>query len=330
MKSAHNPTWLENYDSAFSDCLKLMLFRLTRFIPRSEFGSQKVLIANAHVLGQLVWSGLLKAYRTIYSPGKEPVLWGCVVCSTEADAQTAYQRLPEVVARIRHLLMSDDVQLEGEELEFMRRVTNNQVTMSLVAVPHSISPYIQCIVLDCMLARNGLPDGYLKRGLLPVLAALGAQTEVSYAAALHQKHWNKAFLDEWRQRPDEDIQGDAAPEPTALQVTGLPPDLVDDLEQAVLAACEREGLTASFLHVGFLGQSCGDSATPITPTSDQAGDLVFLGPTEETARVQNQLQLVLRAHLSQEQLAYTSIQTMPLDEFVAAYGWLVDEFANRE
>lgn len=328
MNTRHDPSWLKNYDSPFSYTLKLILHRLIKFIHESDRSAQNVLVTHAHIVGEPVWSGIIKAYRTIWAPGNDSLLWGCVVYCTDAASETAYELLPSVLAKIQHSLTLPDDELQDDQREFVEHVRNNHVTLSEITVPASISPDVNCVVLDCLLARNCLPDGFLKHGPLPVLVMRVGQPQNVYAVTLHQRHWHEAFVGEWR-RGFGDAPGREVANLAAIQILGLPPGLIDKLEQEVLAMCAREGLTATFLNVGFTGTPNRDSDTEMIPTSDKAGNLVFLGPVDETTLVQKHLQLLLNAHLSPKQQGYASIESMPMNDFVAAYGWLLRELSDE-
>ena len=138
-----------------------------------------------------------------------------------------------------------------------------------------------------------------------------------------KKHWPRLFRLEWKNRI-------VKPEPerfAAMELQGLPAEMLDELHDAVIAFCKAEGLCAAFVNVGFVGtgRNARNAEGKMIPNPGDLGDLTFLGLASQVTAIENQMHLMLSRLLSEEQLSHASLDEMPMEEFEDGYGWLLDE-----
>jgi hypothetical protein len=331
MTEQHDHCWVKQYKPTFSYYVRAT-FRWLLAKVSSANQSPKTIEAYTHVCGSVVWSALIKANRAMWEPGTAEYRFGMVVFSPDAPPEIAYQQLPLVLAKIHALMDSDEAELDTELRNFVAHLNDDNVSLDARCVPSSVWPHLRCYVADCLIVRAGLPGGILKHRPLPVLHTLADNHEdgkFGFVVALHQRSWSPAFLTEWKQDVDQPNLSDLADQFAALQIDGLPPHLLDDLEHAVYAFCEQQGLTAAFLNVGYSGEGVDEEGHSL-PASDHAGDLTFLGLATEALEVQRQMQLMMEQLLSPEQLSHISMEPMPMEEFEETHGWLLEELQARQ
>lgn len=331
MSRLHDPAWLNDYRPRLRYYLKQIFYRLTqRLVPASTTRTDKSLFNYAHYFGVPVWAELIKTNRAIWESGPEPVLWGQVLYSPDARPEVAFEKLPAILERIQDLLEEEDSHWDFEVRSFLMRVRDIRITLTIIPVPESISPDIRCVISDCVITRKGLPDGKMKRAPLPVLmVAEGKDLSDGYVSVMHHKRWPESFHQAWNEGFDSTQSAVGNAEMAAIKIVGLPPVLLDDLEKGVHQICEKQGFRSAFVHVGFLGQP-DEGGKNIVSATEPTGDLTFLGLASESAKVRQHFTSLLSQRLSAEQLRYAKIHSMAMDEFVGAYGWLIEKLTQRQ
>jgi hypothetical protein len=291
--------------------------KLGGFMQAKHLGPEKRLSKFAHVCGTPCWGGIIKARDRLWRPGPDRYLWGMVLLAPGAPPEIAFGALTEVLNRIDDL-PDDGGALSAELSSFLNRVLNPQVSLSAVPVPQALSPDLKCLVADCVFDRDGLPDGFLKRALLPTLW-VGDTSYPPHAFALHQKHWPKSYRALWRAYPSGDSE-----KTEALHVTGLPADVLDDFEEKILQLCEEHELTNLFLNVGYVREA-GEQTAP----KDATGDLTFLGLASQRAEVERYVKALLAAELDAETLAGVEMQVLNEEQFASRFGAVFDMLQNQ-
>ncbi len=331
MPVQHDPRWIQRYNSSLWRVLKERFFSREPKTP--EEVEQKVW-TYAHLFGKPVWGGIIKAHQYLWEPGPHQHLYGMVVYAAKAPPDLAFAILPQLAKRIRELRLAGEAGWVGEDIQtFMRRVDDDHVTYSTFPVPEELSPGMQCFIAACLFDRQGLPDGYLKSGPLPMVLMEDFVGNHCPTVALHQKHWPASLRDIWKSLKSAPASTAVETEEfAATRVTGLPKELLDDLEEAVDDLCESQRLNNLFLNVGFgsENQAVTETITPSkSPDQDASGDLTLLGYAAEAPKLRQHLKHLLSQMLTAEQQARVQIQEMPMDEFDATYGWLVRKMLDE-
>lgn len=330
MSVAHDPSWLDTYRPSFRGTLKLFskhLYWRYRLPPDMREGRPSIFHRHEHALnvGKPVWGQLLKAYYLLYEPGEDRHLWGQVVCAIHTPAKDAFYHLPIVFNRIHQLQSMDADEMSPEERQFYELLENDLVTHEPRMVPRSLSPNIPCVVVDCAFDRRGLPKGYVERRPLPLMLQFDeSDPEAVWTAAnIPYTRWPRSLRQLWTRPVPSQARGERPKDEdlTGTHVTGLPPHKLDALEEATLALCWNLRLDEHFLNVGAVTSGRTVEGAPPVPISNHAGDLAILGLLSQAAELRAELELMMKRHLTPEELSHVKIVPMPMHQFEERFGW---------
>jgi hypothetical protein len=288
--------------------------------------------------GSPMWSEILRAHSSLWEPGSNPVAWTLVVTAPTLAPEAAYQRLPEILERLKEFAETEPQ--DDADREFQEELIDCTNTHNTLTVPDGISPDFPCILFSCLLERKGLPGGILKRAPLPVvLSECG-----SFAVGLHKKYWDPGFLKEWERGFDEPFASEQAVNYTALEAKGLPVLKLNRLETDIQGKCEAAGVSCHFINVGTFGllrdpvtaeeiQAVQEGAGFIgkLPCDDHfnSGDLAFLGSVGQHNEIVEIIQQSLQELLSAEEISGVTLDTMDMDDFVSSYGWIMEKLHSK-
>jgi hypothetical protein len=301
-----------------------------RFWP-SGLSPAEAVASDAYFHGQAVWAVLIKANREAYkadSTGKQ--FGGVVLIAPELAPEEALRQLPPIADWIQNNrgIRSDD--WPAAVATFMDWVDDDIMHgAKQVPLPPSISSGLRCSLVTAFFVKTDMPGGSLEMELLPMLFC-EAESSVAYAMLVEPKLWPEDYKQQWlnQKKVRQNAQQRANHHPTensaryfAKEVTGIPPEHLENIEFAVYQQCEERGLHCLFLNVGNLCEANGETVAG-------SGELQFLGMEEQITVVADTLTSVLGSHLSEDEMMKTRLVGLDLNVFFERFSWLLEEFGK--
>jgi hypothetical protein len=268
-------------------------------------------------IGQPVWGALLKVNRVLLAPDSScKGSFGLMVVAPDIDQGTAFEVLPTLVRALHDLLDSAPTITDPEAIDVIQRVDDDRVgEFRITPLPSSLTPGYSAVILNAVIDRKALPEGFVRSRVLPMFFIRG----YGYVSPVPHGLWNREFLADWNQSTYSLSKGHPSDgsEFCALEVTGLPPECLDSLEQIVHQYCEQRGVKCHFLNAGAFHQP-GQVPPP------GSGDLCFLGDGSDIDKIADLLADALTMLLTDEQGQLVDVVELELDDFVERYGPVMD------
>jgi len=334
-----NPEWLLTNlgapprDITLLKCIKFALMK--KFCPGRLRDSTEVIDSSFHLDGIATWTMLIKAYRDAFTPQKSDERFlGVTLVAPQLTPDQAMKQLPPIAHWIRENRRVTDADWSDEVWAFMHEVNNDIFRDArLIPVPDEISGGVACSLVTTIFPVNRMPGCALTMEALPMLMLTDKNNE-SYALLVEPKYWDETYKQKWllqakinklfskAKPPSQPQKQEPAAELFALEVKGIPPEVIYTIEAAVSQHCEEQNLKCLFLNVGNL---LDEHKTPLP----RSGDLQFLGIESQCADAACLLSQILREHLSAEDMTHIHLSSCDLDEFFERFGWLIDEIQER-
>ncbi|MCO7224766.1 hypothetical protein [Pleionea sp. CnH1-48] len=189
----------KNYFSDHNNFLLRLKKQFTLKIPRPNwctssdnlyqfFQNQGKLISR----GNIVWGHIVQANQLLFTPNDDHDCPASIVYCPEPNISVQFETLKTVAHTLYEL--KNTTPDDPEKAKIAAMLTSEVSRTFGLKIPDELSSGLKLRESSIMICRKHLPQGYLRRGLLPILVS---PQEPYYAMTLPQKYWAKDFRENW-------------------------------------------------------------------------------------------------------------------------------------
>lgn len=140
--------------------------------------------------GSVSWAWLVQANNQMFAPGPHDHA-ALVVLPAAAGLVVPVTRLAAVAQRVYEL--KNTTPGDPAERELAKLVSDEMRRSLGWRVPHAVAGPVALTLTACMLFRSALPDGWVRRSLMPMLSH--PETDVVLPVPL--RYWPQAYVQWW-------------------------------------------------------------------------------------------------------------------------------------